>query len=66
MFDKVLECEKEIYLMGDFIHDLFQENLKKTPNNIISVDVPSFGLSDHFRVYVTRKINSLSGVKNII
>ena len=29
-FDKVLECEKEIHLMGDFNHDLFQENLKIT------------------------------------
>ena len=25
-FDKVLECEKEVYLN----HDLFQENIKKT------------------------------------
>ena len=25
---KVLECGKEIYLMGDFNRDLFQENLK--------------------------------------
>ena len=29
-FDKVLECEKEIYLMGDFNRELFQENLKIT------------------------------------
>ena len=26
--DKVLECEKEIYLMGDFNRDLMQENIK--------------------------------------
>ena len=26
--DKVLECEKEIYLMGDFNCDLMQENIK--------------------------------------
>ena len=29
-FDKVLACEKEIYLMGDFNHDLLQVNIKKT------------------------------------
>ena len=29
-FDKVLEYEKEIYLMGDYNRDLFQENLKIT------------------------------------
>ena len=26
--DKVLECEKEIYLMGDFNRDLMQDNMK--------------------------------------
>ena len=29
-FDKVLECEKEVYLIGDLNHDLFQENIKQT------------------------------------
>ena len=29
-FDKVLECEKEIFLIGDLNRDLFQENLKIT------------------------------------
>ena len=29
-FDKVLECEKEVYLMGDLNRDLLQENIKKT------------------------------------
>ena len=29
-FDKVLECEKEIYLMGGFNRDLFQDSLKIT------------------------------------
>ena len=29
-FDKVLACEKEIYLMGDFNRDLLQVNIKKT------------------------------------
>lgn len=27
-FDKILECDKEIYLMGDFNRDLMQENIK--------------------------------------
>ena len=34
-----------------------------TPINIISVDVPILGLSDHFPIFATRKFNSLSGVK---
>ena len=34
-----------------------------TPNNMISVDVPILGLSDHFPIFATRKINSLSAVK---
>ena len=34
-----------------------------TPNNKVSVDIPSLGFIDHFRVYVTRTINSLSAVK---
>ena len=29
-FDKVIACEKEIYLMGDFNRDLLQVNIKKT------------------------------------
>ena len=29
-FDKVLACEKEIHLMGDFNRDLLQGNIKKT------------------------------------
>ena len=34
-----------------------------TPNNIISVDVPTLGISDHFPILAARKINSLSAVK---
>ena len=34
-----------------------------TPNNIISLDVPTLGLSDHFPVFATRKLNSLCAVK---
>ena len=87
--------------MGDFNHDLFQENLKitwlefmesfcfkhiiepttrvtdnartlidliycNTPNNIISVDVPTLVISDHFPIFATRKINSLAAVENLI
>ena len=29
-FEKILACEKEIYLMGDFNRDLLQVNTKKT------------------------------------
>ena len=29
-FDKILACEKEIYLMGDFNRELLQTNTKKT------------------------------------
>ena len=29
-FDKILACEKKIYLMGDFNRDLLQANTKKT------------------------------------
>ena len=35
-----------------------------TPNNVLCVNVPNLGLSDHFPIFVTRKINSLSSVKN--
>lgn len=91
-FDKVLGCEKEIYLLGDFNRDLLQKNVKNswmeymqsfgleqvvqsptrvtshsetlidhiycnTQTNILSVDVPILGLSDHFPVIVTRKVN---------
>ena len=92
-FDKVLACEKEIYLMGDFNRDLLQVNIKKTwleymesfgleqivksptritdhsetlidhiycnnLSNVLSTKVPILGLSDHFPVFVTRKLNS--------
>ena len=35
-----------------------------TPNNVLCVNVPKLGLSDHFPIFVTRKINSLTSVKN--
>ena len=35
-----------------------------TPNNGLCVNVPNLGLSDHFPIFVTRKINILSSVKN--
>ena len=94
-FDKILECEKEVYLLGDFNRDLLQENIRKpwleymesfglkqiiesptritnfsetlidhiycnTLCNILSIDVPILGLSDHFPIFITRKINSFS------
>ena len=97
-FDKVLACEKEIYLMGDFNRDLLQVNIKKTwleymesfgleqivksptritdhsetlidhiycnnLSNVLSTKVPILGLSDHFPVFVTRKLNSSSVLK---
>ena len=39
--DKVLECEKEIYLMGDFNRDLTQDNIKQSWLEYME----SFGLS---------------------
>ena len=36
-----------------------------TPNNIMTVNIPTVGLSDCFPVFVTRKINSSSAVKEI-
>ena len=100
-FDKVLACEKEIYLMGDFNRDLLQVNIKKTwleymesfgleqivksptrttdhsetlidhiycnnLSNVLSTKVPILGLSDHFPVIVTRKLNSSSVLKSLI
>ena len=94
-FDKILICEKEIYLIGDFNLDLLQESIRKswleymesfglkqviefptrvtnysktlidhiycnTQCNFLSVDVPILGLSDHFPIFVSRKINSFS------
>ena len=29
-FDVILECEKEVYLMGDINRDLLQDNIKRT------------------------------------
>ena len=100
-FDKILACEKEIYLMGDFNRDLLQVNTKKTwleymesfgleqivmsptritdhsetlidhiycnsLSNVLSTKVPILGLSDHFPVFVTRKLNSSSVLKSLI
>lgn len=28
--EKVLECEKEVYLLGDFNRDLMQDNIKQS------------------------------------
>lgn len=93
--DKVLECEKEIYLLGDFNRDLLQENTKKawleymesfglkqviesptrvtnssqtlidhiycnTLSNLLSISVPVLGLSDHYPIFITRKVNARS------
>ena len=90
--DKILETQKEFYLLGDFNRDLLNEQIKKswleylepfgliqkvtqatrksaasetlidhiycnTEVNINSVDVPQLGLSDHFPVFLTRKMN---------
>ena len=97
-FDKILACEKEIYLMGDFNRDLLQVNTKKTwleymesfgleqivmsptritdhsetlidhiycnsLSNVLSTKVPILGLSDHFPLFVTKKLNSSSVLK---
>ena len=97
--DKVLGCEKEIYLMGDFNRDLMQDNIKQswleymesfglhqivnmptrvtdqsatlidhiysnTYANILTSVVPKLGLSDHFPIFVSRKTNGASDVKN--
>ena len=97
--DKVLECEKEMYLMGDFNRDLMQGNIKQswleymesfglhqivnmptrvtdqsatlidhiysnTYANVLTSVVPKLGLSDHFPVFVSRKTNGASDVKN--
>ena len=97
-FDKILACEKKIYLMGDFNRDLLQANTKKTwleymesfglehivksptritdhsetlidhiycnsLSNVLSTKVPILGLSDHFPVFVTGKLNSSSALK---
>ena len=92
-FDKLLACEKENYLMGDFNRHLLQVNTKKTwleymelfglyqivmsptrntdlsetlidhiycnnLSNVLSTKMPILGLSDHFPVFITIKLNS--------
>ena len=90
--EKVLEADKELYLLGDFNRDLLNENIKRPwieymdqfglfqlvteptrqtehsstlidhiycnmPSNVISVKTPQVGISDHFPIFLTRKIN---------
>ena len=90
--EKVLEADKELYLLGDFNRDLLNENIKRPwieymdqfglfqlvteptrqtehsstlidhiycnmPSNVISVKTPKVGISDHFPIFLTRKIN---------
>ena len=91
--EKVLQEEKEIYLLGDINRDLLNNQIcsvwndyvepfgltqvvteptrvtsnSKTlidhiycncPENVKSVSVPKLGLSDHFPIFVTRKMHS--------
>ena len=37
-----------------------------TPNNIMTVNIPTVGLNDHFPVFVTRKIHYHPLLKNLI
>ena len=89
-FDKLLGCEKENYLMGDFhycrsiprkrleymeLFDLYQIVMSTHRNtddsetlidhiycnnlsNVLSTKMPILGLSDHFPVFITIKLNS--------
>ena len=91
--EKVLQEEKEIYLLGDFNRDLFNDQIHKSwtdymepfglaqlvseptrvtsdsrtlidhiycscPENVKSVLVPILGLSDHFPIFLTRKMHN--------
>ena len=93
MAEKVLQEEKETYILGDFNRDLLNSQIKKSwleymeqfglfqqvtvptrqtevsstlidhiysnsPSNISSVTVPKVGLSDHYPIFITRKVNA--------
>ena len=44
----------------NFSETLIDHIYCKTLCNILSIDVPILGLSDHFSIFITRKLNSFS------
>ena len=93
IIEKVLQEEKETYILGDFNRDLLNPQIKKSwleymeqfglfqlvkvptrqtevsstlidhvysnfPSNISSLTVPKVGISDHYPIFMTRKINA--------
>ena len=93
IIEKVLQEEKETYILGDFNRDLLNPQIKKSwleymeqfglfqlvkvptretevsstlidhvysnsPSNISSLIVPKVGISDHYPIFMTRKINA--------